>query len=211
MLDFLKVSLPLDAISLELKVAPHEKLHSVKKVCKLFDEHLADEHVHILVQKPTGAILKSISSQLSLTISDFHLLLADIQKHGILDSAQLLSLNCVLLGDAWTKVFTAKVPEADNVSVLKRMIKEEKVNALAGVDASDLILYKFSPVDVDSGEADPDSKEIPAAMRIRLQPLQEVKAVFPEPLQSTDIHIIFERGSGACSIVDRFPPLIYTN
>ena len=51
----------------------------------------------------------------------------------------LLSANC-LLGDDSTKVFTVKIPESENVSVLKKMIKEENNHDLAHLDAKDLIL-----------------------------------------------------------------------
>ena len=53
-----------------------------------------------------------------------------------------LSLNCFLLGDDSTKVFTVKVPEFDNVSILKKIVKEEKARHLAHLDASDLTLWK---------------------------------------------------------------------
>ena len=53
-----------------------------------------------------------------------------------------LSLNCLLLDDDSTKVFTVKVPESDNVSILKELIKEKKARHLAHLDASDLILWK---------------------------------------------------------------------
>jgi hypothetical protein len=56
-----KVSLPVDTIMPELTVddvEPCEKLHSVKKIPSIFGETLVDEHVHVLVQVPTGAIHK---------------------------------------------------------------------------------------------------------------------------------------------------------
>jgi hypothetical protein len=54
-----KVSLPVDTITPELTVDDVEscqKLHSVKKISLTFGDALADEHVHILVQAPTGAL-----------------------------------------------------------------------------------------------------------------------------------------------------------
>ena len=54
-----KVSLPVDAISPELTVGKEcQKLHSLQKISSIFREALADEHVHILVQVPTGALHK---------------------------------------------------------------------------------------------------------------------------------------------------------
>jgi hypothetical protein len=59
-----KVSLPIDTIAPELTVDDIEtcqKLHSVKKIFQIFGEALMDdedEHVHILVRAPTGALHK---------------------------------------------------------------------------------------------------------------------------------------------------------
>ena len=54
-----KVSLPEDAIMPELTVGKEcQKLHSLQKISSIFREALADEHVHILVQVPTGALHK---------------------------------------------------------------------------------------------------------------------------------------------------------
>ncbi len=53
-----------------------------------------------------------------------------------------LSLNCLLLNDDSTQVFTVKILMTDNVSILKKLIKEEKTRHLAHLDASDLILWK---------------------------------------------------------------------
>jgi len=56
-----QISLPVDIITPELTVGDIEtcqKLHSVKKISSIFGEALVDEHVHILVQAPTGALHK---------------------------------------------------------------------------------------------------------------------------------------------------------
>ena len=75
------------------------------------------------------------------------------------------------------------------------MIKAKKAHQLTDFDASDLILYKIS-LPTDSKEADTDSKATPAATRIPLQPLEKMKDVFPEPLQESLVHIIFEHHDG---------------
>ena len=121
--------------------------------------------------------------------------LQDIQT---VDPTQLLSVNCLSFIDEPTKAFTVKICKTDNVSVLKKKIKEEKVHHLARVDASDLILYKvsFPTVDVDPNT---DSKATPAVTRIPLRPLEKLKEVFPEQLQDGIVHIIFEHGPSTCS------------
>ena len=90
----------------------------------------------------------------------------------------------------------------DNVSILKKLIKEERAHHLAHLDASDLTLYKvsLSAADVDSRlkVANTDSKGKSSMTRIHLQPLEELKEVFPEPLQKNHVHIIVEHGPGTC-------------
>ena len=54
----------------------------------------------------------------------------------------LTSLNCLLYDDDWTKTFSVKIPESENVSTLKKKIKEENAHNLADLDAKDLILWK---------------------------------------------------------------------
>lgn len=68
------------------------------------------------------------------------------------------------------------------------MIKAENAHDLAHVDAKDLILYKVSL-------SNTDSKATPAVTRIHLQALEEIQEVFPEPLQKSHVHIIFEHAS----------------
>jgi hypothetical protein len=54
----------------------------------------------------------------------------------------ILSLNCLLVNDDSTQVFTVKIPKTDNISILKKLIKEEKAPHLDHLAASDLILWK---------------------------------------------------------------------
>jgi hypothetical protein len=62
----------------------------------------------------------------------------------VLDPTQLLSLNCLVLGDDLKKGFTVKIPKTENVSILKKLIKEEKAPHLDHVAASDLDLWNIS-------------------------------------------------------------------
>jgi len=114
--------------------------------------------------------------------------LQDIQT---VNPTQLLSVNCLSSEDEPTKAFTVKISKTDNVSTLKKMIKAENAHDLAHVDAKDLILYKVSL-------SNTDSKATPAVTRIHLQALEEIQEVFPEPLQKSHVHIIFEHGPGTC-------------
>jgi hypothetical protein len=59
-----------------------------------------------------------------------------------------LSLNCFFLGDDPDRTFTVKIPKNKNVSILKKLIKEEKAPHLDYVAASDLDLWQVSfPID----------------------------------------------------------------
>lgn len=123
--------------------------------------------------------------------------LQDIQT---VEPTQLLSLS---FKDEPTKAFSVRISKTDNVSILKKKIKEEKAPHLDHLAASDLILYKVSlpAVDVDLNT---DSKATPAVTRIHLQPLEEIQDVFPETLQKSHVHIIFEHGA---PVFDRFHSL----
>lgn len=60
------------------------------------------------------------------------------------DPTQLLSLNCFFLGDKPNESSTVKIPETENISILKDLIKERKAHDLDLVDASKLNLFKVS-------------------------------------------------------------------
>ena len=55
--------------------------------------------------------------------------------------AMSLSLNCLVLGDELEKIFTVEVEKTKNVSILKKLIKEEKAPHLDHVAASELDLW----------------------------------------------------------------------
>ena len=60
------------------------------------------------------------------------------------DSTQLLSTNCFVLGDKLNEAFAVKVLRTDNVSILKKLVKEEKAPRLDYVAASELNLTQVS-------------------------------------------------------------------
>ena len=107
----------------------------------------------------------------------------------------MFALNCLLVNEDKRNVFTVEVSESKNVSFLKELIKAKKAPHLDRFAASDLIVYKIT-LPTDSKEADADSKTTPAATRIHLQPFEEMKDVFPVPLQKHLVHIIFEHHDG---------------
>ncbi|KAI0289163.1 hypothetical protein B0F90DRAFT_1672569 [Multifurca ochricompacta] len=71
----------------------------------------------------------------------------------ILPTMSTLSINCLLLGTDSSKVFVVEIPKTKNVSILKRLIKEEQSPDLNHVTASKLIVWKVSlPADTISPE-----------------------------------------------------------
>ena len=60
----------------------------------------------------------------------------------VTESILTLSLNCLVLGDEPEKMFTVKISKMENVSILRKLIKE-KAPHLDHVTASDLQLWKL--------------------------------------------------------------------
>ena len=66
----------------------------------------------------------------------------------VLDPTQLLSLNCFLLGDHPDRMFTVEILNNKNVSILKKLIKEENPMSLDNVDVENIDLWRVSfPID----------------------------------------------------------------
>ncbi|KAK2461366.1 hypothetical protein APHAL10511_006590 [Amanita phalloides] len=159
-----KVSLPMEAMTPELTVDEVEaqKLSPLKKkIFSFFDEALVDEHVHILVQVS-----------------------ADVNR--AFDPTQLLSLNCIILGDDPKEGFTVKIPKTDNVSALKDLIKEKKKPRFDNVETSKLILSQVSlPLDDDLEES---------LKNVNFTPLdffQLLSQVFPH-VEKDHLHIVVQ-------------------
>jgi hypothetical protein len=102
-----------------------------------------------------------------------------------------LSLNCYLLGDDPNRMFTVKVPETDNVSILKKLIKEEKAPHLNHVAASDLDIWK---VDLPISNFQKNLGKINLVDNNSLSPLDELSQVFLAPL-SRHVHVVIKRPS----------------
>jgi hypothetical protein len=61
-----------------------------------------------------------------------------------------LKLNCLVLGDDPSHVFTIEIVDSKNVSALKELIKDKKKPAFDHVPADSLNLFRVSfPVDDD--------------------------------------------------------------
>jgi hypothetical protein len=106
------------------------------------------------------------------------------------NTAQLLSLNCFILGDQLNQTFTVKIPKTENVSILKDLIKEKKAPDLDHVSASKLILSEAPQPDGNFNTAD----------RTPLDPLLPLLQLFPH-VEENCLHIVVQALGDPISVV----------
>jgi hypothetical protein len=100
-------------------------------------------------------------------------------------------LNCLVLKDDPTHLFTVKIQSNENVSTLKEEICKKKQNAFKGVDADTLVLWKVSYPDDESLEKNlkafvPDKGDVLRRSAARLH------NVFSRP-EDEHLHILIQR------------------
>jgi len=95
-----------------------------------------------------------------------------------------LSLNCLVVGDDPDRTFTIEIPKNKTISILKKLIKEEKAPHLDHVAASDLDLWQVSfPID------DLHSKN-PPTVGPKLRSERLLSDAFPSDLDTNRIHVV---------------------
>jgi hypothetical protein len=105
-----------------------------------------------------------------------------------------LSINCFVLGSNSSEVFTVKVLKTENVSILKRLIKEEQSPRLNHVAASELTAWKVSlPVDTITPELTVDDVEACQ----KLHPVKKISSIFGEDEVDEHVHILVQAPTGA--------------
>jgi hypothetical protein len=110
------------------------------------------------------------------------------------DPTQFLSLNCFVLGDDLSEVFTVEILKTKNVSILKGLIKGERSHRLNHVDATKLVLSQVSlPVDDDLEES---LKNIDLAPLKSLLPLSQVFSL----VKGNCLHVIVQAPTNGESI-----------
>jgi hypothetical protein len=109
-----------------------------------------------------------------------------------MDPNQLRSLNCFVLGSRGDQVFTVEIPITKNVSILKKLIKEEKAPHLDHVASSDLELWKVS-LSVDSLT---QQLTVDEGLR-KLHPVNKISSLFGEALNDELVHVLVQSPSGA--------------
>jgi hypothetical protein len=104
-----------------------------------------------------------------------------------------LELNCLVLGDDPSHVFTIEIADSKNVSALKELIKEKKKPVFDHVPADALNIFRVSFAvndDLDATlnrfrpEHDPDNGVHHLSM-----PVKRLKGVFEDPIDE-HIHVI---------------------
>ena len=101
-----------------------------------------------------------------------------------MSDSDLLNLNCWVHGDERQSVFTVKIPKTDNVSTLKKLIKDEKKPIFDHIPADSLVLWKDSvPIDeLDKLKLKPDGEA--------LSPVDELSELFSDKPARKCVHIV---------------------
>jgi hypothetical protein len=99
-----------------------------------------------------------------------------------------LSLNCLIHGEDQEKMFTIKIPKTENISILKKLIKEEKASLLNDVDASDLDLWMLD-LDLDGFRAEPVLVDFDACSKLS-PPRRTLSSFFKGTLDREHLHVI---------------------
>ncbi|KAF8324923.1 uncharacterized protein EI90DRAFT_2224599 [Cantharellus anzutake] len=132
--------------------------------------------------------LLHVGQTVATLISDNEVFLVGGPVNRAPDPTQLLSLNCLVLkvdGEP-NQIFTVKILKTENVSTLKRLIKEEQSPRLNHVVASELILSQVCRrVDDDPHESLKDVDLTP------LKPLLPLSQVFPR-VEGDHLHIVVQ-------------------
>ncbi|KDR71093.1 hypothetical protein GALMADRAFT_144169 [Galerina marginata CBS 339.88] len=121
-----RVSFPIENFAKDVEnidLASYPKLLNHKSLTTFFTDGEADR-LHVIVKPLIKAPV--------------------MQTASVLDSTELLWLNCFFLGDLPDRMFIVKIPKNKNVSILKDLIKEKNPRSLRNVAASNLDLWQVS-------------------------------------------------------------------
>jgi Crinkler effector protein N-terminal domain len=121
-------------------LAGENPLLPLDKLSKVFS-NVDETDLHIVVGRPPGALKWHY---LAVALPD----LLPVSHPNVTSDPPLLKINCVVLGESRSHIFTIEIANTKNVSALKKAIKAEKQVAFQHVDADTLVLWKVSfPVD----------------------------------------------------------------
>jgi hypothetical protein len=109
-------------------------------------------------------------------------------------SEPTLSINCLLLGSDSSEVFTVEILKTKNVSILKRLIKEQQSPRLNHVAASELTVWKVSlPADTITPELTVDDVEACE----KLRSVKKISSIFGDALGDEHVQILVQAPTGA--------------
>jgi hypothetical protein len=102
--------------------------------------------------------------------------------------ATLLKLNCWVLGEESTRIFSVEIDPDKNVGELKRAIKQKKKLALDPISADSLDVYNVSiPIDEDTNlEAEVKAERLKE--RKPMWPLRALRSTFTNLEKETPYH-----------------------
>ncbi len=110
----------------------------------------------------------------------------------------LVSLFCLLCGEATEHAFPVKIAKEETVGDLKKLIKAEKAPDLDTFPADKLTLWSVSITSSD----DTAIPEFSRLAKHKLQPVENIGEVFPS-LQKKHIHIIVDVPSVTASLPEQ--------
>ncbi|KAF9397756.1 hypothetical protein BGZ94_006218, partial [Podila epigama] len=106
----------------------------------------------------------------------------------------LLSLFCLVDGEATSNAFSVEIDPSKTVDVLKKVIKSEKAIAFSDIDADQLTLWRVSiPLRDDDDELPILLNNVADKDKKKLGPVTRLSKVFPEDIPEESIHIIVQR------------------
>jgi hypothetical protein len=108
------------------------------------------------------------------------------------DHASVLELNCLVLGDDTSHIFTVKIPDNDNVSALKKAIWTQKTPEFNHVAADKLVIWQVSFPDDDNLPQMLDELNFVESNALR-RASTKLSKVFPTRPEDEHLHILIQR------------------
>src|ERR1700722_16379342 len=105
--------------------------------------------------------------------------------------ASVLELNCLVLGDDTSHIFTVKIPDNDNVSTLKNAIWTKNRPVFDHIPAHQLVLWKVSLPDDENLQQTLDEQELVEGAALR-RSFTRLSNVFPTRPKDEHLHILIQ-------------------
>ena len=106
--------------------------------------------------------------------------------------ASVLELNCLVLRDDTSHIFTVKIPDNDNVSTLKEAIRTKKTPEFNHVAADKLVIWQVSFPDDDNLPQMLDELNFVESNALR-RASTKLSKVFPTRPEDEHLHILIQR------------------